>query len=398
MKTFKILPLILSAAFFLFILNSCKKTDQGTQTAGVSNADLADRLNAALINNPQMGQVVVPINEKVASSWTDITGNKIIVNNNNRALGCLADNHYPEIETLISVGVEYDCVSGYRYTFNWKISSPVKLSTISSLNGNRSHGNLRLKNASGAITYQEQYITPVIITYLGNDPNPSNTNRLYSASFTSKWISAAKNDKKYLSNNIEIYTECDELYSLTSAFTNNNPINVNLLNPLSRIDPLVIQSATASGKAFITGFGYYIGRYGCMSPGNGNFADRQRVELLYTGDPKKTWKAISPREGVPSRRPGSIGNSNLYTKSGPGYLYPLTTGTVPGKYPIVYNKNQTNSIATYDIYDIPDWDLFQNGSSAVHGNYLIRWCNEMTPTYPKANTFGPYSSEYKIVL
>ena len=388
MKTFKVLPLIVSTAFFLFILNGCKKTDQGTQTADVSKNDLVDKLKETLKNNPQAMQVVVPLNEKVISTWTDLTGNKIIANNTNRVIDCngLDDVDYPPYETLISVGAEYDCSRGYRYTFNWNISSPVKLYAVSPLNGSSSKGRVRLKNVSGTLTYTDLNITPVTIIYIGDDPTTSNSNGLYKASFTSQWISAAINKNQLLSNSIVVYTDCATLPSVTSAYTANTPIYVNLSNPLTRIDPVFFQSASNVARGILLGFGNGITANGCISPGAGNFADRQMVQIMYTGDKTNTWKTISPLEGKPITTAGN--------------LYPFTTGILPRSNPVIFNKNQNGSIGLYDAYYIPDRDMYFPilSSTPSRGNYLIRWCNEMTPIFPGVNSFGPFSATYTIVL
>ena len=153
MKTFKIVSLLCSMVCCLTIINSCKKTDQATpQETVLSKDELMARLKEAIKKNPEMGQGVVAVNEKVKSNWLDLNGGeitKLSLTSPNRFYECasLADVSNPPTWVLVSVGSYYDCTLGTRYTFTYNISSPVGLVTTSPFGSNPvSKGRVKVRN------------------------------------------------------------------------------------------------------------------------------------------------------------------------------------------------------------------------------------------------------------
>lgn len=391
MKTFKILSLLCTMVCCLTIINSCKKTDQPTLQETVFFKDeLMARLKEAIKKNPEMGQGVIAVNEKVKSNWQDLNGReitKLSLTTPNRVYECasLVDVSNPPTGVLVSIGSYYDCTLGSMYTFTYNISSPVGLVTTSPFGSNPvSKGRVRVRNSQNVVTYQNLSITPVTITLLGDDPATGNANALYEVKFTSPWIAATYTNLAYISGSVAVYTDCEDLPSFATSY-NNMLINPNVAEPLSRVDPVWYLDATldANGvlltKAILLGFKNNVGT--CLPM---VYSDRQRIEIFYLGTGSTGWHDINPRK---------IGGIFTLTN---GALSPFTLGETVGG---VITKNESFSIGLLDAYYVPDEDLYDVNNTPKHGNYVMRYRNYNTVTgIGNMGSSGPNSAEIPIVL
>ena len=392
MKTFKIVSLLCSMVCCLTIINSCKKTDQATpQETVLLKDELMARLKEAIKKNPEMGQGVIALNEKLKSNWLDLNGREITrlsLTTPNRVYECasLVDVSNPPTSVLASVGSYYDCTLGTRYTFTYIISSPVGLVTTSPFGSTPvSKGSVKVRNLQDVITYQNLSITPVTITLLGDDPATSNENALYQVKFTSPWIAATYTNLAYISGSVAVYTDCEDLPSIATSY-NNMLINPSAAEPLSRVDPVWYLDATLNAggtealtKGILLGFKNNVGT--CLPM---VYSDRQWIEICYLGINSTGWHPIKPHK---------IEDGFTLTN---GALSPFTLGeTVSG----VITKNQAFSIGLLDACYVPDEDLYDINNNPKHGNYVMRYRNYNTITgVGNMGSSGPNSAEIPIVL
>ena len=395
-KTVKVFSAVCCIIFFTVMFNSCKKTDQTvSQPTDLTKDALVEKINEALKKNPAMGQVTIPVNQKVQGYWADLNGREIKndpSNNSARTYQCasVADVDFPPTSNFVNMTFIFDCTEGWKFTSTWTVSISVNLVATSPFGGALSKGRIKVKNAAGAVIYSELAgVTPVSITLLGDDANAPG-NGWFQVVCTSLWIpkiyfpATASTDAfggSTVFSSISMNTDCADLplyatpYSSGITFPN---------GPLGRVDPVYYTPASLSGNAVLTP-GILLGYKNstCQYPPSlVTYPDRQSVEIKYTGG--GGWKVISPVLATGSQSPNTT-----Y-----GTLKPFTDGVTPSG-----SANQTGSIGLYDAYYIPNRDLYLSGSTTMHGNYLIRFRNEMTANGPGAvGTYGPYSAEIPIVL
>lgn len=387
-------------AFATFI-HSCKKTD--TTNEPIKTEGLSERVKIAFKENPDMRQVILPVNEKVQGHWEDAQGNTITTNNvrneNARVYECApaSDVMYPPGATLVSIGQDYDCNQGYKLTFTYEVSISVNL--VSTFNCtasggvvSTSKGRVRIRNIFNVYTYTDLAIAPTSITNIGEDLSTGNSNVIFRVIYTTQWIPfslfAASEAASVLSS-ISMATDCCQLPTFVTTYSSGT-ISPNTSNPYTRIDPIAITNATLPGttfaqKAVFVGFGNIVFNNGCPAPPGSSYPERQEIQVLYTGSrpigsPAPVWTTIHPQLGT-------------YNLAPYGLLNPfVATGTVGAA------GDQRGTIGNYDAYYVPDRDLYSYpiNTTFFHGNYNVRYRNKKVSTLPFVN--GPWSASKAVIL
>ena len=381
--------LVIACIFTLAaVIHSCKKTDNKANDLRENKNEI---LRQTLIDNPEMKQIIMPINEKVQGHWEDgngsiITSPRVINNNADRVYECAsaADVTYPPGASIVSIGQDYDCNQGYKFTFTYNISISVNLLNSFNCSGtlNTSKARVRVRNIQGVFTYTDLSLIPSSIINIGDDLSTGNSNVIFKVVFTSQWIPFSNftaSSSAVILSSVVMATDCCLLPIFATAYSQGN-VTPNTSNPCTRIDPIAITNATLPGttfaqKAVINGFGNIIFTNGCPAPPTGTYPDRQEIQILYTGStptggPAAVWKTIQPQLGT-------------YNVSPYGNLNPFVLST------------QAGTIGIYNTYYVPDRDLYfyPTITTTYHGLfYKIRYRNKMSN-----GCVGPWSAE-KVAL
>jgi hypothetical protein len=245
---------ILFISIFVVVLNSCKKTENGTN----KNAAADYRAKAIQATIERYGRVTAPVifqPRQPAStiSYKDASGNLILYGGtqyNRTAAVCgqydcgTAPNPSDlfVISTLEYVKWFYTCgnlsTGQHDLTATWKVSTPYALLDEDPSNpGNFSFGNIRIKSGSTVLITSGNL--GVNIENLGTDPNCS-SNTLYNVTYT--WLNVA--DTYFPGNLMEcsftVYNDCDitnysTIVGYTQGFNYTNQNDV-FTHPCDRTD------------------------------------------------------------------------------------------------------------------------------------------------------------------
>lgn len=362
--------LMLSILFF----SSCKKLGADEEKQPFDAKTYAqNEIKKALAQNPNLANVIIPLNIKSDSKFADKRDNILQLGSINSYIYQCDDIDYPPYTELISISREYDCTSGFRFTVKWKISASFPLYAVNPNTSSISKGRFRIRNTSVTSLYYEPTITPVTFTDLGDDPATSNTNRLYSIEYTTQWIpfSYFTLDTAPLEHSFFAQTDCEDYPQITS-FTTSTAL-VAVLDPCYRIEPIQISDAEfVSGVRVTNGLlqGYYNLIGGCSPPTGSTMPQRHEIQIkCVESGYSDSWRNITPVQGT-------LPGPNILTD---GRLNPFNSAT------------QAGTIGTGDSYFIPERDLYYNipTSTYIHGDYKVKYRNITTGTCN-----GPWSNEY----
>lgn len=360
--------------FSILFISSCKKLGADEESKNFdAKAYVENKVKQALTQNPNIANVVIPLNIKGNSKFADKEGNILLPGSINSYTYQCEDMDYPPYTELLSMIREYDCSAGYRFTVKWKISAPLPMYSVNPNTSALSRGRFRIRNTLGAQIYYEPTITPVTFTDLGDDPTTINTNRLYTIEYTTQWIPLSNFtlDTNPLEHSFWAQTDCEDYPQITSFVT--SPALETVLNPCNRIEPILISDAEfVSGVRVTNGMlaGYYNLIGGCSPPTGSTMPQRHEIKIkCVESGYSDSWRNITPVQGT-------LPGPNILTD---GRLNPFNSAT------------QAGTIGTGDSYFIPERDLFYNipTSTYIHGDYKVKYRNITTGTCN-----GPWSNEY----
>ena len=384
MKVLNALLITMSICAVAVFIHGCKKTEKINEL--IITEDVSQRVKKALAENPEMGRIILPVNEKVQGHWEDGKGNIITTLKGSNAKARLyecasaADVAWPPGATLVSIGQDYNCNQGYKLTFTFNISISVNLrqSFICSGTTNTSKGRIRIKNnTSGATLYSDLAIPVTSITDLGDDINTGGDNALFKVVYTTQWIPFANFDPSQnplITSSVYTATDCCLLPVFATAYTSGSLTPSNT-NPYLRVDPisylsgtLPITAGSIANRAQFLGYGNIVFASSCPTP-PGGYPERQEIQVRLVG--QTNWKTIAPQLGTWNVSP--FGNLNPFVAT--------TTVGAAG--------DQRGTIGMFDAYYVPDKDCYQN-PGPIHGNYQVQWRNKKVSVVPFVN--GPWST------
>src|SRR4030095_1183753 len=229
--TSKLCMALLGILVCLAVFYSCKKNDTNT----VKEKELEERSIALIkqkIKTESRGiSTIYYINDKISFDYYDKEGNKVFAPSLS-ARSSATDNcsftdqngdpvDAPYTIPPAQVVRRFDCGSGYKYTFEYIVSSPVPLTQSNPYFPSVvSKGTVRLKknnttdNTTANVVYLQDNI-PVTLVLLGDDPNDPNR-YMYRCTFTTAFIQhSTVVDGPYIEPRATFATTCN-LFASTS--------------------------------------------------------------------------------------------------------------------------------------------------------------------------------------
>ena len=270
-----LLSVVLLIAGMFFLLNSCQKQSNSTNSG--QNQDLirarAD-LKAFIAKNGT--KYTVPLNEKVNAFYSDKNGKPVPADKLQRhggngvtvtSITSACDFSNAPVATLNSYSIFLQCDAGFQVSWNYTVSTNNNIVATNSHTSTVTAGKFSLYNSSNTLIYSATNCSPTSITDIGADPFNSGY-ELYSVTFSTVFLPISDFSTSYTTKlGALLVTNCPDVEAFPIALQSYSATNYQFPSnqPCTRIDPsyannssfpLRIWGEDALGLCSGTGFVY----------------------------------------------------------------------------------------------------------------------------------------------